>query len=132
LYCETDDFDLTYFLVYKARIISLARLELRNYLRAKQEEMLGARELFKADHELNHRQQALVMHAVRHPDSLYTIDSHARSNGVAYATARSDLLDLASRGYFSHRRSGKQHVFAAGERLRKLRKRTQLRVHSRL
>ena len=50
----------------------------------------------------NHRQIALVRHALKHPGHRYTIASHRRSHNVVYQTARSDLLDLAKRKVRHH------------------------------
>jgi Fic family protein len=117
LYTETDDFDATYFLVYHARAIARCRHELRDYIAAQQQELARARRMFAADQALNHRQHALLMHAVSHPGATYTIEGHQTSQGVAYATARADLLDLAERGYLERRKSGNRFIFTAGAKL---------------
>ena len=44
---------------------------------------------------LNHRQKALLAHMVKHPETVYTIEAHRRSNNVSYHTARKDLDELA-------------------------------------
>ena len=44
---------------------------------------------------LNHRQRDVLSHAIRHPNSEYTIKSHRRSHHVGYDTARLDLHQLA-------------------------------------
>ena len=48
---------------------------------------------------LNYRQSALLSHAVRESDTVYTAKSHQKSHGVAYNTARADLMDLVKRGF---------------------------------
>jgi Fic family protein len=50
---------------------------------------------------------------VRHPGHQYTIRSHQTSHGSAYATARSDLLDLAGQGFLDRIRKGKAWAFEA-------------------
>lgn len=47
---------------------------------------------------LNHRQLALLGHALGHPDSRYTPTSHANSHRVTRQTARTDLKKLAGEG----------------------------------
>jgi Fic family protein len=67
----------------------------------------------KLDGELNHRQLAVLGHAIRHPGFLYTIDSHQHSHNVVYQTARTDLLDLAKRRLLKQRKVGRRFVFEA-------------------
>jgi hypothetical protein len=47
----------------------------------------------------------------------YTFQSHQRTQGVTYVTARNDLLDLASRGLLAEGRIGKQRSFFGAEDL---------------
>lgn len=94
LHAETDDNDLNYFILHQTDVIRRAIAELHEYLHRKQKESAEARRHLKALQRFNHRQQALLEHALKHPDQTYTIHSHKTSHGTAYATARSDLLDL--------------------------------------
>jgi len=66
---------------------------------------------------LNHRQRALLDHAVRHPSQVYTFQAHQNSHAITYVTARSDLLDLSKRGLLSETKAGKQRAFVAAEDL---------------
>jgi Fic family protein len=59
----------------------------------------------------NHRQRALLAHAVRHPGQVYTIAGHKERQGVVYQTARTDLLGLADAGLLVKREAGKKLVF---------------------
>lgn len=63
--------------------------------------------------DLNHRQLAMVSHALKHPGMRYTIESHRRSHNVVYQTARSDLLGLVSKELLLQRKVGKGYVFYA-------------------
>lgn len=60
----------------------------------------------------NVRQLALVGHALRNPEALYTIASHRRSHGTSYQTARTDLLELEELGLLSMHKSGRAFAFA--------------------
>jgi len=61
--------------------------------------------------DLNHRQVALLTHALRHADAEYTFQSHARSHRVVRQSARTDLIDLERRNLLERRRVGRQYVF---------------------
>ena len=111
LYTETDDNDLTYFILAQLRVIEFAVRELNEHLERTSREVQEARVLLRPTVDLNHRQLALLSHAVRRPDAAYTIASHQRSHGVVYATARADLLDLAGRGLLDQRKQGRAFVF---------------------
>lgn len=63
---------------------------------------------------LNHRQIALLSHALRHAEHGYTVESHRRSHQVTPQTARTDLLKLAELGLLEQRkRRGRAFVFYA-------------------
>ncbi len=117
LQCETDDFDVTYFLLYKASIIRRARKGLREYIHKKLHDVSQARRLFSADTRLNHRQREVILAAARNPDSVFTIEDHKNQTSVAYGTARRDMIDLATWGYFVLDRAGKRFEFRPAERL---------------
>jgi len=117
LYTETDENDLTYFIVYHLKVIRRAIEELRAYLARKLAEVRETEILMRSRVTVNHRQLALLSHALRHPGFRYTIDSHQRSHNVSYQTARTDLLDLATRGLLDQTRAGKAFVFSAADEL---------------
>jgi Fic family protein len=117
LYTETDDNDLNYFVIYQAEVIHRAIKDLHAYIERKQQEVHDVEARLRYMKQLNHRQQALVMHALRHPAQEYTIASHRLSQDIAYGTARSDLLDLAALGLLERRQRGKAMVFEARAQL---------------
>jgi len=63
--------------------------------------------------DLNHRQQALISHAVRHPGFAYNIVGHGARHSVVYQTARTDLLNLAKLKLLEQRKAGRALVFIA-------------------
>jgi Fic family protein len=112
LLVETDDNDLTYFLLYHLEVVLRAIRDLMAYVERKSSEVRSAERLVKSAGRLNHRQLDLVSHALRNPDATYTVESHRRSHGVAYETARSDLLDLAGLGLLTQGKIGKAFRFS--------------------
>jgi hypothetical protein len=66
--------------------------------------------------QLNVRQRRVLRAVERDPELELTIASHQRAWGVAFATARADLLDLARRGLLAQRKVGKRFVFMAAWR----------------
>ncbi len=123
IYTETDERDTTYFALYQLRVILRSVDELREYLRRKMKEKRELERVLRRSN-LNHRQTALIGHALRHADADYTFRSHQRSHSVVYQSARNDLLDLETRGLLSRRAAGQTYHFHPTrdleERLREL------------
>ncbi len=111
LYTETDDNDLTYFLVYHAEVIRKAINELYEHIDRRARQLAEAQKELRGLIMLNHRQRELIGHALRHPGHRYTIESHRNSHKVVYETARSDLMDLERRGLLQKHKSGKTWIF---------------------
>jgi Fic family protein len=110
-YVETDEGDVTYFLVHQLHAIRTATDELVRFIRRKQKQVRDTEALLRDASGLNHRQVALLSHALRHVEAQYTLHSHGMSHNVAYATARADLLGLVSAGLLVKHRNGKTFVF---------------------
>lgn len=113
LYTETDDNDLTYFLVAQTEVISRAIDELHRYIERKAAQLRQAQQDIQALALFNHRQVALIRHALDNPGQRYTIASHRQSHNIAYQTARTDLLDLAERGVLEMGKKGRAMIFVA-------------------
>lgn len=112
LYTETDDNDLTYFLLYQLEVLCRAINELHNYISDRSKALHAAEQLLRTTHiNLNHRQFDLLSHALRHPETIYTIGAHQRANRVVYQTARTDLYALAEAGFVEKKKRGKEYVF---------------------
>ncbi len=113
LLTETDGGDTTYFLLHQLEVIQQAVDELHIYLNRKVGEVREIEKLIKDSDRLNHRQLALISDASRHPDNVYTYQSHASSHRVTHETARADLLQLQQRGLLERRKAGRRHAFSA-------------------
>jgi len=99
LHTETDDNDLTYFIIYQLDVIKKGLTDLHVYLEKKakgieyaQKTLCDVKNLGK---KLNFRQLALLRHALKHPRFLYKINEHQNSHGISYETARKDLLHMS-------------------------------------
>ena len=113
LHTETDENDMTYFLIYQTDVICRAIESLHGYIERKSHEWRSTEELLRNTSELNHRQQALVGHALRHPGMRYTVEGHRNSHGIVYETARRDLLELQRMNWLEMRKVGQAFVFSA-------------------
>lgn len=112
LYTETDDNDLTYFLLHQMDVLRQATDDLHAYIERKSADVRAAEKRLRGMTLLNHRQRALISHALRHPDFRYTIDGHRLSHDVVYQTARTDLQDMEARGLLTARKVGRTWYFA--------------------
>ncbi len=111
LYSETDDNDLTYFLLYHLNVLMKSIEELHEYIQRKTAEIHATENLMKAASGMNYRQKALLGHALRHENAEYTFRSHRISHNVVNQTARTDLLDLVERGLLIKTKPGSVFVF---------------------
>ena len=121
LHTESDDNDLTYFVDHQLDVIRQAADALHRYIDRKMEEQAEVRRLLGVEQArsngLNDRQLALMRHALRHANYLYTIAEHRRLHGVSYQTARTDLLDLAEKDLMVMEKTGRLYGFRVPEDL---------------
>ncbi len=122
LYTETDRNDTTYFLLHQLHTIRQAISALHTYVDRKVREQRETEQLLVGSLKLrgrfNHRQLALLNHALRNIGEAYRVDGHQRSHMVVYQTARSDLLALEKLGLLEKNRQGNAYVFYAPADLR--------------
>ena len=115
LYTESDENDVTYFLLYQLRVLLRAIDELYEFLARKAAEMHAAEEMVRRATrirgEFNHRQLAIIQHATKNPDARYSLSSHRRSHGVSYQTARTDLLKLVAEHLLEQIKLGRAFAF---------------------
>jgi Fic family protein len=122
LHTETDKNDTTYFLMHQLQTIRQAITALHEYVARKSREQKETERLLSASTALrgrfNHRQSALLNHALRNAGEAYRVDAHQRSHAVVYQTARRDLLELGVLGLLDKTKQGNAHVFYAPADLR--------------
>lgn len=99
LYTETDDNDLTYFIIHQLEVINQAVKALHVFLDEKMQGVNEAAQLLtdnpRLSGKLNFRQLALLRHALKHPRFSYVVQEHQRSHGISYDVARKDLLVMS-------------------------------------
>jgi Fic family protein len=108
---ETDDNDLTYFILHQAGVIREALGALRERVARQMSELREAGAKHRGLAGLNPRQQAVMVHALRRPEARYLIAGHQHSHGVTHQTARDDLFDLARRELLAVGKEGRRYVF---------------------
>lgn len=122
LHTETDDNDATYFAIHQLAVIRKAIKALLDYLERTTAEQRQTEQLLSRPgglrSQLNHRQIALLTHALKHVGAEYRVSGHQRTHGVVYQTARTDLLQLAELGLLIQCQEGKAYVFVTPDNLR--------------
>ncbi len=113
LFTETDEADLTYFLLHQLSVVMRALDSLHEYISRKTREIRNLEKELRGIEILNHRQRTLIRHAVRHPGKRYTVAEHQRRQNVSYESARSDLIDLVERRLLDKAMIGKKWIFTA-------------------
>jgi len=117
LYSETDDGDLTYFLIHQMDVIRKGVASLHHYLERKADEIEEAEKFLdpsKARGQLNHRQLSLLKHALKNPNAIYRIQEHQVSHAISYQTARTDLLKMSDQlNLLRKRKYGHSFVFVS-------------------
>jgi Fic family protein len=111
LHTETDGNDLNYFILHQLESIRAAIDSLKESIRIKQQEAEALRKNLGAGAEYNHRQIALLKHALKHPFASYTVVGHQNSHGTSNQTAKNDLTDLERQGLLLRGKSGKAFVY---------------------
>jgi Fic family protein len=122
LHTETDKNDTTYFLLHQLQTIRQAIAALHAYVAKKSQEQKETERMLASSANLrgrfNHRQTALLNHALRNAGEAYRVDAHQRSHAVVYQTARQDLLALEALGLLEKTKQGNAFVFYAPADLR--------------
>ncbi len=96
LHTETDDNDVTYFLIHQMEVIRKGISALQQYLENKANEIEEVEQLLdNSKAQLNYRQLSLLKHALENPNAIYSIQEHQAAHAISYQTARTDLLKMS-------------------------------------
>ena len=122
LYTETDDNDVTYFIVHQLEVILRAINDLFVYLENKANEIRTLEGLLnkspRLNKILNYRQVSLLNRALKKPESVFYVESHRGAHNVTYETARTDLQSLVEIGLLLKSKVGKAFAFVAIDNLK--------------
>ena len=110
LLTESDEGDLTHFLLAQARVVVQAIDDLDAYLERKTGQLRQASRALR-EWGLNHRQIAVVESFLRDPTGSVTVEAHRMVHGVVPQTARSDLQGLEARGLLASAKQGRRVVW---------------------
>jgi Fic family protein len=86
---------------------------LHGHLAEKVRTIQDTQRLLRNSGEFNHRQIALLGHALGNPEQWYTVQSHATSHQVTPPTARADLERLAALDFLTLGRDGKRVMYGS-------------------
>lgn len=106
----SDDFDLNYVLLQRLEAVQEAFERAKQFVansRAAQHASLPD----ELPTNLNARQRITLANAYRSPQTTITISAHQHLHGIAYQTARTDLLGLAQQGILTCTQTGKRFTF---------------------
>ncbi len=109
LHSETDENDITYFLLHQIDSIKKAFTQLGDDI--KQEERIRSPIERMQAGNLNQRQVTLLQQAIQNPLQSFLAREHQVRNNISYPTARADLLALAADGFFIRKQSGKEFLY---------------------
>jgi Fic family protein len=113
-----DEVDFT---IYAGALAHLVRLDLGETERELRRALMrdeALSETLQFDPNINYRQRAVLSRALDHPEASFRIETHRTHYRVAYATARADLLKLASMGFLECVREKRAFVFTPSPGLR--------------
>ncbi|QBG48558.1 Fic family protein [Verrucomicrobia bacterium S94] len=118
LHTETDENDLTYFIIYHLDIIQKAIKELHHYIAEKTKSVQSIEMMLRnSSLKFNHRQITLLGHALRNPSAEYSIKAYQNTHGIVYETARGDLQYLEDKGLLVKRQFGRSFIYYPSDQI---------------
>jgi len=111
LYTTSDGYDATYFVLFVLQAIEESIEAFDSWAWRRRGDVARVRRVVGEEEKLNDRQLALLGQAVRRADACFTTRTHRTRFGIAYETARRDLLRLKKRGLLTRKRVGRIHEY---------------------
>lgn len=109
---EEDEFDLTYFILYNIRCIRKSRKELIQNFESEDEKKSSIAKVVGQLNDVNNRQARIIGYIIEHKDELITIPEISKQFGVAYQTARTDLIHLTDSKYLTMKKRSREFVYS--------------------
>lgn len=98
LHTEEDDNDLNYFICDQLRTIEESITHLYEHLQRKVQEQQQFARRIRDNAAVNHRQRALIIHLLKHPQQSTNVSAYCTEHRVVRQTARTDLTQLVNMG----------------------------------
>lgn len=98
LHTEEDDNDLNYFICDQLRTIEESITHLYEHLQRKVQEQQQFARRIRDNAAVNHRQRALIIHLLKHPQQSTNVSAYCTEHRVVRQTARTDLTQLVEMG----------------------------------
>jgi Fic family protein len=114
LHTEYDENDLTYFVIYNIKAMSVALADLKKYIHKKTLEKRRMLSLLK-ETSFNERQLVVVKDILNDRDKYFSVKQIESRFNVSNQTARNDLTGLVKKGVLIERVSGKKSQFFAAD-----------------
>ena len=114
LFTESDDGDVSYFVLHQLRVLKVAIAKFLNHLKKRRGDVRG---LEKFADNLNERQREVLLRAHKNPHWIIAVREHRRRWNITTQTARTDLQSLVRLGYLEMRVQGKAHLFYPTDKL---------------
>ena len=89
---------------------------MEKYIQQKQQEQTEAMRLIKSIKNVNLRQAEILKQLIKDPERSVVVNEIISAYGVAYDTARSDLLYLTKLGYLEMIKVQKRYVFKLSQK----------------
>ena len=111
VHSETDDNDLTYFVLYVTDCVRASIDSFIEYFAETRKKDRALKETAKELVDHNPRQVAMLHALLSNPEMTVVVRQHQSAHGVSLATANNDLNDLERKGALVKTTRGKKNVF---------------------